>query len=223
MPITEIKIMNTVTISQDKLNQFFQDSAATFEKFAQAQSILSQMPELAREAFDFSSRNKPADVIDNALNSVIYRVNANFFMRYANFKDMIPHSIKVFNELMRTPVTNDNLIKVLDAINNVVDPTTVLNNVLAKAFESDQFKTIMRIDSSNSEGKRTVMDLVFVAAALNGEHNINVDEMKYTVDYLPKGNEFEFDLGIKITHAKNGNMTVKINKDLVSKLNNIVS
>lgn len=218
------KTMNTVTISVDELNQFFQDSAATFEKFAQAQSILSQMPELAKEAFDFSSRNKPAaDVIDNALNSVIYRVNANFFMRHAKFKDMIPHSIKVFNELMTTPVTNDNLIKVLDAINNVVDPTTVLNNVLAKGFESDQFKTIMRIDSSNCEGKRTVMDLVFVAAALNGEHNINVDEIKYTIEYLPKGNEFEFDLGIKITHAKNGNMTVKINKDLVSKLNNIVS
>lgn len=221
----EIEIMS-LTFETSVLEAFLAEAKITIDKFKIAQEILAEMPYLAREAFDLVPLNNYPAVIENSLNKVIYRVNANFFMGRVKTDLMIPFCADQFYQILHNRLDIEQCQYINSLIENKAEQKEVLAQVLGEdGLNSDQFKNMMRVPAgynrSNIAGEGFVANLVWITNNVAGR-DTDIASMKQSLQYLPKGDSIDFDSGVSVSVALNGNLTIKMNKDLVKTLNNLL-
>ena len=215
----------TKLISVEALEQFIEEAEITFSKFEQAQEILMEMPALTSEAFGFQAKYDAKAIISGGLNKVIYRVNTNFFIGKVDTSAMIPYASEIFYSELHNRFDLEKGQMINELMLNNVDLAAVLSRALASDTLNDtEFKGVMRIASSYNSAninKNFVTNLIFVAAKLNNQ-DIEIKKLQDSITYLPKGDALEFDLGLSLSIAKNGNLTLKLSKPLVAQFNELL-
>lgn len=214
--------MNT-NITQEALQQFIKDAGIQIDHYVQAQAHLSQIPALVREVFSLRLNADTKEVLDQGLEKVIHRVNSNFFINKVDNNQITLHCMAQYHDALSEQLDLAKAERIVALVNNEVPLKDIILGSLEKSKETE-VKTTMRLlaNSNLCTAKDIAPDFVYPILKQKGETERFAD-IKLKVRHLIKGDEVSFaDLGFTFSLAQNGNLTIKIEKEVVNQLNELL-
>lgn len=213
--------MSTV-IKQEALEQFIEQAAIKIGHYVQAQAHLQQIPNLTREVFSLGFNADTAEVLQKGLDTVIHRVNSDFFTGKLKTDNTTQYCLTEYYDALHEQLDLAKAQRIIALVNNQVELKDIIANSLEKLNETKVKSTMRYVANSKAWGKNVISDLVYPILVQNGEAE-RFAEIKEKLNYLSKGDEVNFaDLGFTFSLAQNGNLTIKIDKEVVKQLNELL-
>lgn len=210
-------------IRQETLEQFLEEAAIQIDHYMQAREHLSKIPNLTREVFSLALNTTTEDVLKEGLNKVIYRLNSSFFISKMQSDLVTYYCLNQYFKAVREQLDIEKAEHIVALLNNQVETKDIIAYCLENLKETKVKPTMRYSEKSDySLGKCFAPDLVYPILLQKGETD-RLAEIKQKILALKKGDQVCFeDLGFTFSIAQNGNLTIKIDKEVVQQLNDLL-